>query len=123
MKSSGRRKVLLVIVTTALATLWFLAHRWYYENVRWPREIQMNIFGRVVASHDDLISREGFSHLGQGAYRWDYRIQRGNASVQSLCGARSIETCNWTRRAQPYAHVTQDAIFKNGILTLEESWE
>ncbi len=122
MKSSTKR-ILIISVVVALATSGFLMHRWYYENVGWPREIQKHIFGREVASHADLISREGFSHLGQGAYRWDYRIQRGDALVQSLCGVHSIETCTWTRRAQPYAHVTQDALFQNGILTLEESWD
>lgn len=123
MKVTSRKSLLLIAVAVLVAVLGVFVQRWYYENVTWPREIQTRLLGQLVVSRSDLINKEGTSHLGQGAFRWDYRVPPGNVVVKSLCGAHPVQTCSWTKSAQPYPHVTQYAIFKSGILTLEEWWE
>jgi hypothetical protein len=124
MKAGRMRKLLVIAVVVLLAAGGVFARHWYYDNVIWPREIQMRLLGQVVVSRHDLVNRNGFySIFAQGAFRWDYRVSPGNAVIESLCGAHPTQTCSWTKSAQPYPHVTQDAVLKDGVLTLEESWE
>jgi len=124
MKTIRQKKSLIVAAVALVGGLASVfAQRWYYDAVAWPREIQMTLFGRQLTFHDDLIHHEGFSHGGQGAFRWDYRIEPGNRSVQALCATQPLQTCRWQRRARPDPNVSQEAVFQNGILTLEEGWE
>jgi hypothetical protein len=121
----SRRSRVIFIAAAALlcGVLMLLGHRWYYVNVTWPKDIQMRTIGQVVVSHAELVERTGFSHLGQGAHRWVYQVGNENPGIRSLCGSVAIRACNWNRRASPFPHVTQDAVFADGKLTLEESWE
>lgn len=118
-----RRALLFVGVATLCVAVALYAQRWHYESYAWPEEIQRNTLGRVVALHSSLLERDGFSHLGQGAHRWTYRIDQENAVVRSMCGNVDMHACRWSKRSKPAPHVTQDAVFADGVLTLEESWE
>lgn len=120
---SRRKRLTLVAAAVLLGGMLFtLVQRWYYVNVTWPRDIQMQTIGEVLASRADMIERSSFAHLGQGVHRWVYRIGNENPEIRSLCEGASMASCNWNRRASPSPNVTQDAIFANGLLTLEESW-
>ncbi len=115
--------MLVVMGMVILGGVGTVVQRWYYVNFSWPRDIQMTLFGQEGTSYDDLIRRESFSHLGQGQFRWEYRVKSGNGVVQSLCGTQAVRTCSWSRSARPYRHVIQDAAFRDSVLTFEEWWE
>jgi hypothetical protein len=121
---SRRTRVVLIAVAVAIVgVLIVLAQRWYYVNVTWPEDIQMRTIGQVVVSRAELTDRTGVAHMGQGMHRWVYQVVGENSGVQLLCGKTALDACRWNRRATPFPHVTQDAVFANGVLTLEESWE
>jgi hypothetical protein len=117
-----RHRICIAVAILFVVSMGYVAQRHYYEEYSWPNDIQEHLFGQVVVSHDELLSRQGFSHMGQGAFRWDYRITRTNAIIQSLCDSNPVDKCSWSKHADVAAHVSLDAVFHNSVLTLEESW-
>jgi hypothetical protein len=108
---------IVVIVVVGVA-----ARDWYYARYVWPREIQKEVLGGVLAPSSSLIHYEGFSHWGQGSFEWRYRLEPGNKMLASLCGEQQIEHCTFTKVLKLSEDVTLVASFEAGVLTLEEVW-
>jgi hypothetical protein len=123
MTPKTRRYLRLFTALVGVAALATYATHWYNVNIRWPRDIQTHLFGRELAFHDELISREGSLTLfAQGVFRWDYRIRPDNRWVQTVCGNQSLQTCRLTKSVQLLPNVLLTGELHNGVLTLEEWW-
>jgi hypothetical protein len=124
MTPKTRRYLVLFAAAIAVVALATYANHWYHANIGWPRDIQTHLFGQELASHQELASREfSYTFLGQGLFRWTYRIRPDNARVQTLCRSEPLEVCRSTKSMRLQPHVTLDAELHNGFLTLEEWWD
>ena len=117
-----RRNVLIgLIVLAGIGAVW-VGYNWYYRTYKWPAEIQTSVLGSQIVDSASLLKREGYSHYGEGMFRWRYRIGSENPNLAWQCGNQTIEACRFTKTRRLADGVVQTATYSNGILTLEEVW-
>lgn len=115
----------LLYVTSALiisvSVLTYIYHCYYNKNI-WPADIQTHLFGRQIVNRESLVAQEGFSHYGQGMFRWTYNIKMTNSEIKILCGNQDITECNFSREKKLNDDVILTSRFSNDTLILEEIW-
>lgn len=114
-----RAFVIGALLTIALAA----SFGWYYERYLWPQRIQKELLGRVVVDKSELVHREGFSHYGEGGFKWRYSVRRPTAALTALCGGRSIPTCRISKVREISEGVTVSFELQGGVVTIEEIWD
>jgi hypothetical protein len=110
------------LATITLAAVTCFTYNWYYNKYIWPEEIQISVIGRRIVGPGSLIDRVGYSHYGEGMFRWRYRVGATNGWVRSVCGIQTTGSCNYTKSRQISADVSQTITYSNGVVILEEVW-
>jgi hypothetical protein len=99
------------------------AYGWYNDQYVWPQKIQIEVLGEVIVAHDSLRSFEGYAHWGQGMYRWTYDARNATDSAwMKYCASQVVEHCQFTRHGDPEKQVKTSVSYKDGVVTIEESW-
>jgi hypothetical protein len=75
-----------VAIGIVVAAIAIYGQGWYFDRYTWPRKIQREILGKVVVEHGALLTYAGFSHFGQGGFRWTYRVEPTNPTIAEYCG-------------------------------------
>lgn len=117
-----KKRVLLVISLVGIGIAAFIARDWYNRRYVWPIEIQQALLGGLLAPSSALIQQEGYSHFGQGMYRWRYRVDPKTELLRSLCGPQRIDTCVFTKSRMVSSNVGQIVGYQTSVLTVEEDW-
>ena len=117
----GNVAVLLGAVGCVAAATWLYDR--HYFAVRWPRNIQQEVLGTIVATADSLISKErDFSPYGEGFARWRYQAHPSASALKRLCGEAAVATCSFSRSRSVEEGVDVSVTLSGGVLTIEESW-
>lgn len=106
---------------TVVGALILWCYSWYYDEYQWPKEIQLNLTGRVLVSSKFLINRTGSSHYGQGMYRWYYSIDRPSAALVQLCSVTDYTRCRFGL-SHTTDNISRSIRFDGKVLTVEEVW-
>lgn len=118
----SRRGLLMSVAgLTVIAAAWS-SWTWYYRSFVWPREIQTSILGSPIVDGRSLLGREGYSHYGEGMFRWRYRIYDGNSELARHCPDQRLTDCEFTKSRRVSAGVVQSITYSDGVLTVEEVW-
>lgn len=121
MKPAWRYVLIAAFACAALATL-YCVQNWYYEHYVGPREIQQQLLGGLLAPSSSLLDYDGYSHYGQGAFRWRYKVDPHSKLLGTLCGDQRIDQCVFHRTRMLSDDVTQSIRYEAGVLTVEEDW-
>jgi hypothetical protein len=118
----SRRNILIgLIVLAGIGAVW-VGYKWYYRTYKWPAEIQTSVLGSRIVDSRSLLDREGYSHFGEGVFRWRYRIGSENTNLTKQCGDQPKDTCRFTKTRRLEDGVVQTATYSDGILIVEEVW-
>jgi hypothetical protein len=109
------------VACSALAGL-YVAHNWYYRRYVWPCEIQQQLLGGLLAPSNSLLEYDGYSHYGQGAFRWRYKVEQHSKLLGKLCGNQRLDQCVFHRTRMLSDDLTQSVSYRSGVLTVEEDW-
>lgn len=118
----NRKGLFLAIIALAVVASGLAARDWYYTRYIWPREIQQEVLGSLLAPSRSLVAYEGYSHYGQGMYRWRYKIDLASKELEALCAGQKIDKCMFSRSRVISEDVRQVVSYEGGILTVEEDW-
>jgi hypothetical protein len=117
-----RRHIVIAALACVVVAATFIARNWYYERYVWPREIQQQLLGGLLAPSGSLLQYEGYSHYGQGSFRWRYNVEKDSSLLRVLCGSQPIDSCIFRKARMVSKDVTQSVSYEGGILTVEEDW-
>jgi hypothetical protein len=120
-KPAWKYVLVAAVACAALAGL-SAAQRWYYRHYVWPREIQQQLLGGQLAPSSSLVEYDGYSHYGQGAFRWRYKVEQQSKLLGTLCGDQRVDQCVFHRTRMLSDDVTQSVSYERGVLTVEEDW-
>jgi hypothetical protein len=118
----SKKVIFITILSAIMLAVILLSYGWYYIHYIWPEEIQANVLGRSVVGNNFLLKREGYSHYGEGEFRWEYRVARENREVVALCYPKSITVCSFRKSRRINEGVEQTVVYVNGVLIVEEVW-
>ena len=117
-----RRNIIAGLFVLAVSAAALGGYNWYYRTYKWPRDIQVALLGSEIVDQANLLKREGYSHFGEGMFRWRYQVGGGNTGLAKQCGGQSVQTCHFAKTRTLSDGVVQAATYSRGILTLEEVW-
>lgn len=108
---------LIGVVAIAIPT-----YDWYYTKYVWPETIQREVLGVVLSASGELINHEGFSHYGQGMYRWRFRISKNSQLLNRFCIGQELAHCKFSRSREVSPDLARIVSYEEGILSVEEDW-
>jgi hypothetical protein len=118
----SRRGLFLAVIALVVVVLGLVARDWYYTRYVWPREIQQEVLGKLLAPSRSLVAYEGYSHYGQGMFRWRYKMDPASKELAALCAEQTIDKCVFSRSRVISEDVREVVSYEGGILTVEEDW-